>query len=106
MSGRSSSPGPNRVVVETPCANLVINTQIATPIPGVVSTLKKGDILEVSVASATGPINLITSKGKLAGSILSRNQARLLSCINSGTEFVAEVISVKGAHCEVQIRAK
>ncbi len=106
MSGRSSSPSASRGVTETACADLVINTQIATPVPDVVSTLKEGDILEVSVASATGPINLITSKRKLAGSVLSRNQARLLSCINNGTEFVAEVLSVKGAHCEVQIRAK
>ncbi len=106
MSGRSSTPRPSRAVTESSCANLTFKTQIATPVATVVAKLNKGNVLDVTVASPTGPINLITGDGKLAGSLLSRNQAKLLNCISAGTVYVADVLNVNGAQCDISIRAK
>jgi len=106
MSGGGGGPGPSiRNEDEPSCADLVITTHIASPVPAVISTLSKGDLLTITVASITGPIQVVTSGGKLAGSVISKDQARLLSCINGGTEYEAEVLSIKGGNCQIQIRS-
>lgn len=107
MSGNSGSgpsitgPYPNEN-----CENLVINTHLSSPDPAVLETLEEGDILTIRVQGDQGPIQAVDDAGVVAGNIISREQARLLQCINEGTQYVADVISIRKAHCDIQIHAQ
>jgi len=105
-SGGGGIPSINRPDEKDDCLELVIKTNLSTPLAPVISNLKTGDILSIHAVSDQGPIQALTKDGDLAGSIISREQVRLLSCINKGTTFIAEVLSVKNGQCQVQISAE
>ena len=108
MSGSSGGgiPSINRPDENDDCQGLVINTNLSTPQAAIISNLKSGEILSIHAASEQGPIQAITEDGIVAGTIISREQVRLLSCINKGTNFIAEVLLVKNGQCQVQISAE
>lgn len=85
------------------CSKLRIRTNLGSPDPKVVATLKKGDVLAVVYEPPRGPLYVETSKGKRAGSILTGDQVKLISCIADGHTYAAEVLSVSGGKCEVEI---
>jgi hypothetical protein len=108
MSGNSSGggmPSFNNPGAGDDCQNLVINTNLASPQAAIIENLSIGDILQVEAASEQGPIEVKDDQGNVAGTILTREQIRLLNCINSGTEYVAEVLVINDGQCSVQIRA-
>lgn len=102
--GGGSSPSINRPIEGESCENLVLNVNIASPQPDVIITLSRGNILNVSAVSDQGPIQVITQDGRLAGNVISRDQVRLMNCINGGVTYIAEVTSIDGGQCGVQIR--
>lgn len=103
-SSNSDTPTFNRPVPSDSCSTLIINTTLATPKAEIIETLNKGDTLRISIASDQGPIQAITLDGQVAGTILSREQVKLLSCIVGGTTYEAEVLSRNDGECNVQIR--
>ncbi|MAS21222.1 hypothetical protein [Leeuwenhoekiella palythoae] len=103
-SGGGGIPSINRPNQNENCEGLIINTNLASPQPEVVSSLNQGDFLEITIASDQGPIQAFDAEGNLAGNIISREQVKLLNCIISGTEYTAEVISISGGQCKIQIR--
>ncbi len=105
MSG-SSGFHPSSSVGSISCEDLFIKTRLASPIPAVVSELKTGDRLIIRLAGPTGPIQATTPEGDVAGSILSVNLTKLITCIIGGTEYVAEVTSVAGGDCQVSIYSR
>jgi hypothetical protein len=108
MSGSGNSdymPIINNPIDNDNCSRLVIKTQLASPKVEVVSNLRKGDLLSITTASDQGPIQAFDSNQKLAGNIVSREQARLLNCINKGTNYKGEVISIDEGQCIIQIFA-
>ena len=106
MSGSSGGGGSiNRPSDNEDCANLVINTNLASPKADVIAKLKVGDQLSVEAASEQGPIQALRGRS-VAGNIVSREQVRLLNCLNQGTAYIAEVLSITGGQCKVQVRAE
>lgn len=107
MSGGSGGGGPDisRPDPSDDCSQLKIKTHISSPKRDVVASLKKGDVLSISLAGDQGPIHLTDRKGNLAGGILSKEQARMVVCIQKGFVFQAKVISVDEGHCEILISA-
>jgi hypothetical protein len=108
MSGSSNGggiPTINRPGGEESCENLVITTNLASPQANVINGLTVGDILTIQAASASGPIQALNSNNQIAGSIVSREQIRLLNCINGGTQYEAEVLALNTGQCTVQISA-
>ncbi len=102
----SGSGSPSITPPSDNCRELIINTNLSSPRPNVVDNLNEGDILSVSAASASGPLQVINDQGEVAGNIISREQARLLNCIvNEGIEYQAEILSIDEGLCQVQIRA-
>jgi len=85
------------------CGDIVIRTQLASPDPEVIEELGKGDILTITLASATGPLQAITNDGAVAGAILTTDPGLLITCINQGYNFLARVLEVDGGDCKISI---
>jgi hypothetical protein len=90
-----------------PC-DLVEITTLNSPNRGVISTLRAGDRLEVKLES--GPPQRLLAKlstGETAGSITSPSMLQIVRCIVDGHhQYEAEVLSIRGAVCQVQIQPK
>lgn len=90
-----------------PC-NIIETTTLNSPVAAVIATLRAGDLLAV-VFQPGPPQRLVAeqSPGVIAGSITSPSMLQIIQCIrNEGVEYQAEVISVKGAICQIRIQPK
>jgi hypothetical protein len=85
---------------------LDITTHIATPIPAVIATLKVGDVLDVVLQAARGPVVLVTKAKDVAGGILPDEIAQLIQCMSEGNEYKARVTEKKGGNVQVRIKNK
>lgn len=87
------------------CDVLRFETQIASPNPLVVPTLKVGDELLVSIASATKTqeIQVITAGGQLVGGILAVKVQRMRECMLESHTYKATVLSVNGGQVRVLV---
>jgi hypothetical protein len=95
------SPPPSQ---STDCNKLSINAQIASPVPAVVAKLTVGDILDVTLVSARGPVQLVTKGGEVAGALLPIEITTLIQCMSDGHEYTARVIEIKGGNYQVLIK--
>ena len=96
--------GSGAAAAEDPC-NIVERTALNSPNSTVISTLRVGDML--TVVYQTGPPQRLVaeqSPGVIAGSITSRSMLSIIQCIQRGYAYVAEVLSIRGAICEVVVR--
>lgn len=87
-----------------PC-DIVSLTNLNSPNPAVVPTLRPGDVLDVRLQA--GPPRVLqarTAAGQVAGSITSPEMPRIIDCIRQGVIFVADVVTVRGGVCQVRIR--
>lgn len=75
------------------------------PAPSVLAELNKGDVLELVVRRSGGK-KIVTARWKesLAGAIAFARLPELITRIEDGQEFVAEVLHAGGGRCEVLIR--
>jgi len=96
--------GGGTAAPEDPC-NIVERTPLNSPNRTVLSTLRVGDILNV-VYQPGPPQRLVAeqSPGVIAGSITSPSMLQIIQCIQRGYTYVAEVLSIRGAICEVMVR--
>jgi hypothetical protein len=90
-----------------PC-DIVETTTLNSPVRSVVATLRAGDVLEV-VLDPGPPRRLLAQRanGDVAGAITSPSMLQLIRCITDGQyQYVAEVLSMRGAICQVRIRPR
>ena len=88
------------------CSRLRFSTQIATPQPGVIQTVRQGDVLDVSVVNMSGAQAVAVSKsGTLVGGLAGGLVNKLRECLLGGTLFKATVVSINGAQIMVEIEA-
>lgn len=104
--GAQSAPaggGPG-VGAGDPCA-IVETTAINSPDRAILGTLRIGDLLAIELVAGP-PRRLIAraSAGGIAGSITSPSLPQLILCMQAGNSYVAEVLSIRGAVCQVRIR--
>lgn len=81
---------------------LLINSPNAT----VISTLRQGELLAVEY-TAGPPAQLLAKKSAnaVAGSITAASMMQVIQCITkNNVNYVAEVLSIKGAMCQVRLR--
>ena len=100
-SGSGDGGGPQ----SDPCAISEV-TNINSPNRAILATLRQGDILNV-VFQQGPPQRLLVQNatGATAGSITSPSMLQIIQCINSaGVSYVAEVLSVRGAICQVRVQ--
>ncbi len=104
MSG-GGGYGPGPTSLDSPCSSLTLEAPLQSPKPSVVKKLKVKDKLEVISRGKDGPIIARHSRHGDAGSIVER-MANLLRCLEEGTEYIAEVLSIEGGTVRVKVTAK
>ena len=87
------------------CKNVSIKTTIVSPDPGILSTLSVGNILTLTLQTATGPLIAMTNNGNTLGAVFTTNPTLLINCINDGNFYEAEILKITGGNCEVLITA-
>lgn len=90
-----------------PC-NITETTTLNSPNRTIVASLRVGDILAI-VFQAGPPQRLVAeqSPGVIAGSITAPSMLQIIQCITQGGyAYVAEVLSIRGAICQVRIRPR
>lgn len=86
--------------------NIVERTPLNSPKSGILSQLKKGDVLDVQPSDDKRSIVAVKPAVGVAGSLTPRRLADLLECIEQGRKYKATVVELKGAFCEVEIRPR
>lgn len=109
MSGgdRSGGGGGGGSNGGSECGNLMVRTIISSPVPRILSALKKDDVLTVELfVQGSHPIVVVRSDDGIAGSVTYSGVAKLIGCIGDGWKYIALVIGVDGGECEIEIRPK
>ena len=92
------------------CAILTFETPLNSPVPSVVAKLKKGSDLKLrkAVSGAAIRIEAVTmSYGEVAGTITSQFLPQLISCLDSGFEYLAVVTTdPSGGYLNLLVRCK
>jgi hypothetical protein len=99
-SGGGGYGGPTRS--STDC-NIVERVPLNSPQASVVSTLKPGDRLDVELRES---VLVAVYKGTVAGALTPQSLLDLIDCIGKGRHYVANVLQLRGAFCEVEIRPR
>lgn len=104
-AGRSGSGG-GFASDNDDCASLRFETQLSSPVAAVVSSLKKGNVLQVqAVAAGTSTVAVVFHDGRKAGGLASPRVTLLLECMAKGAAYEAEVLSVVSGQVRVAVRA-
>jgi len=87
------------------CGDINFETTLFSPVPAVLTLMKKTDLLSIDYTPPKGPLMAIY-KGKLAGTIITKLSAQLIVCIESGVKFIAVVKTISGGSCTVLIKSE
>jgi hypothetical protein len=74
------------------CGSLVVDTTLNSPVQSVVSALKSGDQLDVSIETSPTKVKTLVAKatgGRIAGSLTPLNIVAIINCIEDGYEYIA-----------------
>lgn len=86
------------------CESVRLVRNIESPIPAVIDTLARGDVLDVVLREGSPALVVaVTQTGEDAGGILPTGQ--LIECLRQGFTFEAEVTSRVGGAVNVEVRA-
>lgn len=104
MSGSGGGGYGDYSEPEVSCELLTIETQLSSPKPDVVAELEVGSVLQVELEQQ-GPTTVVVLKhtGNIAGGIASPRMPRLRECIQSGTRYMATVVSIVSDVVRVRI---
>jgi hypothetical protein len=87
----------------TDCTRFMAPVLLDSPKPAVIAMLRVGDILELEFGGQRQVvIEARTRNGQVAGAVTGLPKLR--RCMQEGYRYIAEVMSVKGGACNVQIR--
>ena len=85
------------------CSRVSIKTNITSPNPVVLVSVRKDDVLRVGLQTATGPLVAITDTNEILGPIFTRDPASLIDCINQGYNYQAKILSINGGDVQILI---
>jgi hypothetical protein len=110
MSGSGHSSGGNLGggggIPIADCKDISIKTNVTSPDPSVLKTVKVGDYLDIELQSPTGPLIAKTSLRKILGSIFTTNPKLLIDCISKGYSYHGRILIIDGADCQILITSK
>lgn len=102
-SGSTSwTPTPPR----DPCGTLSFRAVINSPQPPIIRQLQVGDVLEVKLQTHPQIAVIVEHQGSVAGALTGTKVNSLINCLQNGYEFEAEVHSLSGGNCTVDVRPK
>lgn len=85
--------------------NIVERVPLNSPQAAVVATLTQSQELDVQLRGGS-VVAVVSASNSIAGSLTPRRLVELIDCINQGRQYVAVVMTVRGALCEVEIRPR
>jgi len=89
------------------CASLRARTLLNSPVPKVLETLQKDQVLTLDLLThGPHPIVVARADQEIAGSITFSGVAKLVGCMREGWKFIGLVISVDDGECELEIRLR
>lgn len=92
---------------EDSCNTLVINTQLSSPKPDVISDISVGDLLDISTQTIEATTVVVAlHNGNVAGGLASPKIRRLLECLAGGTRYVAKVTERNDGQICVRVSAR
>lgn len=94
---------PGKAVSGDICRTIDESQRLQSPKPGVIKSLKPGDVLQLRAKGGKPPILAVTSDGDVAGSVVPSSLDTLLKCMKKRHKYKATVESVKGGICVVRI---
>jgi hypothetical protein len=74
--------------------------------PAALRGVRTGNLLDVAFIHNPSRLVANDSNGTIVGSITSRSMLQFIQCIQSGRQYVAEVLGVQGGTCSVKVRLK
>ncbi len=101
--GGSGSGGWSPSPPQNPCNTLAFRAPLNSPQPAVLAQLSVGSLLTVSLAPTPQAAVYISYLGQVAGSLTGQKIISLINCIQNGYQFQAEVISIVGGLCTVDV---
>jgi hypothetical protein len=107
MSGSGGGYSGGAVDFVDACEDLVITTQLSSPKDAVVQQLQVGDILNIALHPDGHGNDIVVAlyEGQIAGGVTNAQILRLKSCMQDGTIYVGEVLSILGGQVKVRIKA-
>jgi hypothetical protein len=100
-SSRGGTGGSGAGRSKSTCQDLIISTQLKSPVEEVIVTLEVGDKLDIVVIPSDGCFAIY--EGKQAGKIVCIELKQLLDCIGEGNDYSAVVRSINGIRCSITI---
>jgi hypothetical protein len=86
------------------CDSLAFETALSSPKPKIISQLSIGDILDITIQRSGGIETIVAIySGQIAGGLVI-NSIQIISCINQGFNYEAEVREIKGALVKLFVR--
>lgn len=103
--GSGGGGGPEPPIPKIDCTRISERTVLNSPVPDVVGSLTKGEVLDVKVQNGTSLV-AVTEDGDIAGALTPPLLPRIVECIEEGFEYVAIVLSVSGGECRVHVKLR
>lgn len=101
--GGSGSSGYTPTSSIDKCETLSFDTQVNSPQPMALQTLVIGDHLTVSLSPLPRQVVQVDKDGVVVGAITGPDTPKLISCLQNGYTFKAEVLEVAGGMCTVRV---
>jgi hypothetical protein len=102
--GGSGSGGWTPTPAGNPCDTLSFRAAVNSPQPALLAKLKVGSVLTVKLQTSPQTAVIVELKTKTVGALTGPKVARLINCLQNGYTFEADVISVTGGECQVEVR--
>jgi len=102
--GGSGSSGWEPTPPRDPCGTLSFRASLNSPQPAVVALLTVGHVLSIGMAPAPQHAVQVSHGMSVAGTLTGPKISSLINCLLNGYCFEAEVVSISGGHCVVDVR--
>lgn len=80
-------------------------TVLNSPVAAVVSTLNVGDVLLVQLVTIPrSRLTAVTAQGQIAGAITATRIVDIIECIQNGSAYEAQVLSINAGRVGIEIR--
>lgn len=86
------------------CEDVSFDAQLTSPDPALAPGLRVGEVLDVSVATASGRrVVQVTKAGQRVGGLAGTDASRVRECIDNGHQYKATVQSVNSGQVVVRV---
>jgi hypothetical protein len=102
--GGSGPGGWTPPPVVNPCTTLSFRSAVNSPKPAALKGIKEGTVLIVELQSIPTTAVVVKHKAIEVGALTGAKIASLINCLQNGYRFKADVVSITGGNCQVEVR--